>query len=177
MVTTWDNSSVKMTVSQLLIYTRKGHIKMAEWKKKKKMAEWTFVFLFFAFFPPYFNMYCVWPTGWPGISVSTSLLLFRIEKSQLKWHGHLYRCFLHTSTQRCSRHVQLGGGPGYGSGHVWISQLAWECLGPSGGVWVEESLGAYPVILNYTNLFAVQKEPRKESQEKKKKNKQQGLLG
>ena len=39
-------------------------------------------------------------------------LLFRIEKTQLRWFGHCLKCFLVVSLWRFSWHILLGGGLG-----------------------------------------------------------------
>ncbi|KAI3377380.1 hypothetical protein L3Q82_008570, partial [Scortum barcoo] len=78
-------------------------------------------------------------------------LLLRIERSQLRWLGHLFPagCPLDASLGRCSRHVPPGGGLRGRPRTRWrnyVSRLAWERLrGPpgraGGSVWGEGSLG------------------------------------
>ena len=45
--------------------------------------------------------------------LGVELLLLRIERSQMRWLGHLIRM-----PPRCSGHVLLGGDPGEDPGHV-----------------------------------------------------------
>ena len=65
-------------------------------------------------------------------------LLLHIERSQLRWLGHLVRSLLDASLVRCSGHVPPGGGPGEDPGHAGgTMSLGWpgNALGSPWKTW------------------------------------------